>query len=453
MKKLFLLLVVASMITVFSLVGCKEAIEEEPPEEAVEEEVAEEATEEVVEEEEVIEPVTLSMLIFDSDMNDGLQAQIDALKKELNVTIELEVTPRAEGDVLITSRLATGEMNDIFIYNTGALLQTLNPAEVLVDISDQPFAANITDEYKNSASVDGVLYGVPASPGTVGGVVYNTDIYDELGLDIPLTWDQFIENCKQIKDAEYIPVLGSYGDSWTAQLLVLADNYNVIAYEPNFADDYTANKAHFSDTPAALRSFEKLESVYKEGLLNNDFATVTFDDAQRMFAEGNVAHYPMLSFIFANLDENYPDSMEFTGMFPEPSDDENINGITSWGVINGWYVPKTCKNMDAAMKVLEFFTSQEGIDAYATGRKISGPLAVTGLTLPANTLGVVSQIQVFYDEGRTTPALEYLSPIKGPNLPQICVEVGSGIKAALDGAQAYDEDVKAQAQQLGLEGW
>jgi len=65
----------------------------------------------------------------------------------------------------------------------------------------------------------------------------------------------------------------------------------------------------------------------------------------------------------------------------------------------------------------------------------------------------VFEIQEYIDAGKSSLALEFLSPIKGPNLPQICVEVGSGMKTALQAAQAYDEDVKAQAQQLGLEGW
>ena len=56
-------------------------------------------------------------------------------------------------------------------------------------------------------------------------------------------------------------------------------------------------------------------------------------------------------------------------------------------------------------------------------------------------------------EGATSPALEFLSPIKGPALEQITVEVGSGIRPAEDGAALYDEDVKKQAQQLGLAGW
>ena len=59
----------------------------------------------------------------------------------------------------------------------------------------------------------------------------------------------------------------------------------------------------------------------------------------------------------------------------------------------------------------------------------------------------------FQEGGHSAPALEFLSPIKGPALEQITVEVGSGIRSAADGAALYDEDVKKQAQQLGLPGW
>ena len=59
----------------------------------------------------------------------------------------------------------------------------------------------------------------------------------------------------------------------------------------------------------------------------------------------------------------------------------------------------------------------------------------------------------FEAKDKTTPALEFVSPVKGPALEQITVEVGSGIRKAADGAALYDQDVKKQAQQLGLPGW
>ena len=52
-----------------------------------------------------------------------------------------------------------------------------------------------------------------------------------------------------------------------------------------------------------------------------------------------------------------------------------------------------------------------------------------------------------------SPALEFLSPVKGPSLEQITVAVGSGLTSAEEGAKQYDADVEKQAKQLGLPGW
>ncbi|MNR58848.1 hypothetical protein D3C85_1799500 [compost metagenome] len=59
----------------------------------------------------------------------------------------------------------------------------------------------------------------------------------------------------------------------------------------------------------------------------------------------------------------------------------------------------------------------------------------------------------YFENNKTAPALEFISPVKGPSLEQITVEVGAGIKNAQEGAAAYDKDVEKQAKQLGLEGW
>jgi raffinose/stachyose/melibiose transport system substrate-binding protein len=49
--------------------------------------------------------------------------------------------------------------------------------------------------------------------------------------------------------------------------------------------------------------------------------------------------------------------------------------------------------------------------------------------------------------------LEFLSPIKGPNLEQLLIAVGTGQSSAEEAAEDYDFDVERQAQQLGLPGW
>ena len=83
----------------------------------------------------------------------------------------------------------------------------------------------------------------------------------------------------------------------------------------------------------------------------------------------------------------------------------------------------------------------------------TGPYMIEGADLPDDVLPAVLDVQAYLDEGNAGPALEFLSPVKGPNLEHLTVEVGSGLRSASEAAELYDEDVAAQAQQLGLPGW
>ena len=88
-----------------------------------------------------------------------------------NVTFNIEIGPAGtEGDNLVKTRLATGDMNDIFYYNSGSLLQALHPADTLVDLSKEPFIANIVDSFLPTVSQNGQVFGVPSGTALGGGV-------------------------------------------------------------------------------------------------------------------------------------------------------------------------------------------------------------------------------------------------------------------------------------------
>ena len=137
-----------------------------------------------------------------------------------------------------------------------------------------------------------------------------------------------------------------------------------------------------------------------------------------------------------------------------PGDDAASNGATIW-MPSGLYIPKTVEGekLESAKKFQAFAASPEGCEAQASAAPVGGPFAVTTCELPADVATAVEHLTAYVDAGNVTPALEFLSPIKGPALEQITVEVGSGIRPADDGAALYDQDVEKQAQQLGLEGW
>jgi len=396
---------------------------------------------------------TLTFLVDNQTALDGIKAVAAAAEKKLGIGITIDLRPGgAEGDNVVKTRLATGDMDDLSFYNSGSLFQALNPPQNFVDLTDEPYMSRIIDSFKATVSVDGRVYGIPAQTAMGGGWLYNRKVFAQLGLKVPRTWAELLANCEKIKAAGKVAVIGSYKDDWTSQLIYLADYYNVQAKDPSFASDYTSHKATIAGTPIALRSFEKLQEIYAKGFMNKDLLATTYEQALKMLADGTGAQYPMLTFSLANIKATAPDRINDIGFFAQPGDSPSSNGLTVW-MPAGIYVYKNGKNIDAAQKWVAFYVSSEGIEAYMTRQIPDGPFAIKGVKLPNEVIPAVKEMLPYFDSGRTAPALEFLSPIKGPNLPQICVEVGSGITSPQEAANEYDRDVEKQAKQLGLPGW
>jgi len=396
---------------------------------------------------------TLTFLVDNQTALDGIKAVAAAAEKKLGIGITIDLRPGgAEGDNVVKTRLATGDMDDLSFYNSGSLFQALNPPQNFVDLTDEPYMSRIIDSFKATVSVDGRVYGIPAQTAMGGGWLYNRKVFAQLGLKVPRTWAELLANCEKIKAAGKVAVIGSYKDDWTSQLIYLADYYNVQAKDPSFASDYTSHKATIAGTPIALRSFEKLQEIYAKGFMNKDLLATTYEQALKMLADGTGAQYPMLTFSLANIKATAPDKINDIGFFAQPGDSPSSNGLTVW-MPAGIYVYKNGKNIDAAKKWVAFYVSSEGIEAYMTRQIPDGPFAIKGVKLPNEVIPAVKEMLPYFDSGRTAPALEFLSPIKGPNLPQICVEVGSGITSPQEAANEYDRDVEKQAKQLGLPGW
>ncbi|WP_345762984.1 ABC transporter substrate-binding protein [Diaminobutyricibacter sp. McL0608] len=377
----------------------------------------------------------------------------DFHKANPSVTVKVDTRPGGtDGDNLIKTKLSTGTMDDVFLYNSGSLFQALHPDSQLVNLSDQPWVKDITPDFKAAVSTSKGTYGAPNGTTFDGGVMYNKKVYEQLGLTVPKTWDEFISNSEKIKAAGKTPVLVSYGDTWTSQLFVLADFANVSAQDPKWADQYTANKRKYADEPA-LAGFTHTQEIFDKKLMNKDYASLTNVNALKELATGAGVQYPMITVVIGNVLQANPGQVNDIGYFAMPTDSGDPQA-TVWEA-GGAYIPKTTTGdkLTAAKKLVAFINSPQGCAAQLEAGTAAGPFAISTCKVPADAPALVADELKYQDAKKTGLALEFISPIKGPNLEKILIQVGSGITKAPAGAALYDNDVKAQAQQLGLKGW
>ena len=133
---------------------------------------------------------------------DAYNAQFAAFEEKYGCTIEVEMLSENadEQESLMLTRAATGTLPDVFPSNVGAKLQEFDPAQNIMDLSGQPFLDRVVEDFLPAVDgPNGEIYGVPSRTVNVAGIFYNKKVYEQLNLEIPLTWDEFIANYEVIK--------------------------------------------------------------------------------------------------------------------------------------------------------------------------------------------------------------------------------------------------------------
>ena len=70
----------------------------------------------------------LTLLVDNQSPIEGIEAVAARAEEELGIRVEIELRPGGtEGDNVVKTRLATGEMADLMYYNSGSLFKALSP--------------------------------------------------------------------------------------------------------------------------------------------------------------------------------------------------------------------------------------------------------------------------------------------------------------------------------------
>ncbi len=393
---------------------------------------------------------TLTMLISRDQPMSGIQAVCDSAEKSLGIKVEMEVTSSGTDlDNMVKTRLASGDVPDLIVYNTGSLLAPLDPQNNFINLSGESFSPRINKAFRDSASIDGQLYAIPFGLSQAGAVMYNKKVYKKYGLSVPKTWKQFIANCDVLRKNGVTAIIGTFKDSWTSQVLFLGDSYNVCKAAPDFPAQFEKGNMKYATTPAALRSWQKLADT--TSYYNKDYLASTVSDGCDKLASGDGAHYIMLTDnVLPQIASLYPDKIDDIGVFAIPGDTAEDNGITVW-MPSGIYGSKNSRHVEAIKKFLNYYMSDAGLDVYCSALDvISGPMPVNNYTPKGKRVAALADMEAYYNAGKVDAALEFKTAVKGANAMNICSECGSGQTTAEQAAKIYDEDCRKQAVQLGL---
>lgn len=232
----------------------------------------------------------------ESVANVELFGQVMDRFEELNPGVTVEITPYPFDDFLRVTPLAldSGEGPDVLYSPWG--LQALGRyalAGQIINLDD--IAAergwfdhyDINEVYVTNDMTPGEIFGVPFETTTIG-VYYNKEIFAELGIELPETFEDFENILATLKEAGITPVSVGGLDGWPLahvwlQLLHVNMPIEVIAgIELNDPEQRL-------DSPEFLEATEKLLEWVDLGYLDPNLLSTNFVDANNLFINGDVA--------------------------------------------------------------------------------------------------------------------------------------------------------------------
>ncbi len=277
--------------------------------------------------------------------------------------IHVEFTPSApaEYNAVLNSKLEAGSAGDLITCRPFDASLALYQNGHLADLSDLDAMANFSSVAQSAWQTDdgSVTFCVPMAS-VIHGFIYNADAFDELGLEVPATVDDFFNVLDAIEeDGSYIPMAMGTNDQWEAATM----GYNNIG--PNYWHGEEGRLALISgeqsltDEPwvAPFRQLARWGDYLGRG-----YQAQTYPDSQNLFTLGRAAIYPAGSWEISGFNALADFEM---GAFPPPvpaaGDDCYISDHTDIGIGLNTASP----NADAARTFLEWVGSEEFATIYA----------------------------------------------------------------------------------------
>lgn len=140
----------------------------------------------------------------------GYQEIIDKFNAE-NPDIVIEMNTVPDAGTVLTSRISSGDIPVIFSdYPTQTQFGLKVENGYVQDLSDQEFLSNVNESaLEMSKQADGGYYALPYSRNYMG-VYYNVQMFEDNGLEIPTTWEEFVNVCETLQAAGITP-MGLHG--------------------------------------------------------------------------------------------------------------------------------------------------------------------------------------------------------------------------------------------------
>ncbi|WP_433941022.1 extracellular solute-binding protein [Paenibacillus lautus] len=289
---------------------------------------------------------------------------VKELEKLTHTDIHLTMLPLKDFDSKMTLMFASNDIPDVVQNVGGATSKGMSgsvEAGVFMPLDDllKEHAPNLMKSVPKEAwqetSYDGKIYGIPAwlSNPSRRALFIRTDLLEKTGLPAPKTVDEFLDVMRAMKKegVEFPYQMREnfkYADTILGAFDVLPSQFELQNGEvvPKFFDVENMTKA-----------LETYKTMYDEGLIPKDFATLTSSDYGKNNESGKSgmwsANAQLLAEYRGKLKNAVPEAK--LDIIPAPKGPENVGGHLLYSSINTSYYINSKVSEEKAIGIIKFF--------------------------------------------------------------------------------------------------
>ena len=357
------------------------------------------------------------------------------------VTVQFEGYAATEYNQILATGLEGTGGPDVAMLRSYGGLQNLIVADQLVPITDEIEGLDQIDATVLQGATgkeDGEIYGVPFATQTLQ-MLYNKTMFDDMGLEEPTTWKEFITLQDDLVEAGVTPMALAAREDWVLPIftdIIGSAHYGGSEFEAQVLSgekDFLAPEfVGALDTVSEMRQY-----------LDPNVMAIGSADATIQFTSGQAAQWPGGSYDLKIFEDTAPDT-EF-GVYQVPVSPDSVldRPVTPAYADGSFGINAASENQEASLELLQWMTTPEYGQAIAD--EIGQFSALPDVTY-SNPL--MQEMQDLYNEG-PAPYLLLVNFRYGD--PSGTVVLGTNIQKMFLG-ESTPEQV-ATALQTGISAW
>jgi raffinose/stachyose/melibiose transport system substrate-binding protein len=392
---------------------------------------------------EVIELTAMTVgTATDSNMAE-YQAIVDGFNEtnEFGVKIKMEFYENEQYKTKLTTLMASNAVPDIFFTWELAYLEPFVNGGKVADITsyleaDADWKNSFAEGTLDLLKYDSKNYAIPTQK-TLTVMFYNKELFEASNVEVPKTYDEFLDVCEKLKNNDITPMAMSGTDSWIpAQFLQQISNgiggldlFNgIVSGEKKWND------------PAHIEAAQEVQKMIDAGYFQDGFIGMGPEESIGMFENGKAGMYFMGAWDASRIAQSSVG--ENVGVFTLPAKNIEYKNISVGSVDTSFAISSESKHIDAAVAFLKYWTSEEREARllYEIGRMPAGvfeideskldPLFAQIINLSNEQKGLVPWWDRAFGAG------------EGTEFNNTCVAVSGGVnpQEVFDALQKFAED-------------